>query len=51
MAPKFKDGDVVLAFPGSVVSYVHTVIAYGMARRVDDPIELRASRASANLSE
>lgn len=29
MAPKFKDSDVVLAFSGSVVSYVHTVVAYG----------------------
>lgn len=28
MAPKFKDGDVVLAFSGKWVSWAHTVIAY-----------------------
>lgn len=30
MAPKFKDGDVVLAFSGKWVSWVHTAVAYGM---------------------
>ena len=29
MAPKFKDGDVVFAFSGKWVSWVHTVVAYG----------------------
>ncbi|KAG9232149.1 calcofluor white hypersensitive protein-like protein [Amylocarpus encephaloides] len=28
MAPRFKDGDVVLAFSGSWVSWVHTMVAY-----------------------
>jgi hypothetical protein len=28
MAPKFKDGEVVLAFSGSWVSWAHTVVAY-----------------------
>ncbi|TAQ87624.1 hypothetical protein B7494_g4044 [Chlorociboria aeruginascens] len=28
MAPKFKDGDVVLAFSGRWVSWTHTVVAY-----------------------
>ncbi|KAE9369571.1 calcofluor white hypersensitive protein-like protein [Stipitochalara longipes BDJ] len=28
MAPKFKDGDVVFAFSGKWVSWVHTVVAY-----------------------
>jgi hypothetical protein len=29
MAPKFKDGDVVLAFSGKWVSWAHTAAAYG----------------------
>jgi hypothetical protein len=29
MAPKFKDGDVVLAFSGKWVSWAHTAVAYG----------------------
>ena len=29
MAPKFKDGDVVFAFSGKWVSWIHTVVAYG----------------------
>lgn len=28
MGPKFKDGDVVLAFSGKWVSWLHTVAAY-----------------------
>lgn len=28
MAPKFKDGDVVIAFSGKWVSWAHTAIAY-----------------------
>ena len=28
MAPKFKDGDVVVAFSGKWVSWAHTVVAY-----------------------
>jgi hypothetical protein len=32
MAPKFKDGDVVFAFSGKWVSWVHTVVAYGQFR-------------------
>jgi hypothetical protein len=29
MPPKFKDGDVVLAFSGTWVSWIHTIVAYG----------------------
>ena len=29
MAPKFKDGDVVLAFSGKWVSWIHTAAGYG----------------------
>ena len=29
MAPKFKDGEVVLAFSGKWVSWAHTIVAYG----------------------
>lgn len=28
MAPKFREGDVVVAFSGTWVSWVHTVVAY-----------------------
>jgi len=28
MAPKFKDGEVVLAFSGAWVSWAHTIVAY-----------------------
>lgn len=28
MAPKFKDGDVVVAVSGKWVSWIHTIVAY-----------------------
>ena len=28
MAPKFKDGDVVVAFSGKWISWAHTIAAY-----------------------
>lgn len=28
MAPKFKDGDVLISFSGKWVSWAHTVVAY-----------------------
>jgi hypothetical protein len=35
MAPKFKDGDVVFAFSGKWVSWVHTAVAYGQSRMIE----------------
>ena len=28
MAPRFRDGDVVIAFSGKWVSWTHTIVAY-----------------------
>jgi hypothetical protein len=28
MAPKYKDGDVVISFSGKWISWAHTVVAY-----------------------
>jgi hypothetical protein len=35
MAPKFKDGDIVFAFSGKWVSWVHTVVAYGQYSMIE----------------
>jgi hypothetical protein len=35
MAPKFKDGDVVFAFSGKWVSWVHTIVAYGQYSMIE----------------
>lgn len=40
MAPKFKDGDVVFAFSGKWVSWVHTVAAYGQYRMIEQRVSL-----------
>jgi hypothetical protein len=40
MAPKFKDGDVVFAFSGKWVSWVHTAVAYGQSRMTAQPNSL-----------
>lgn len=41
MAPKFKDGDVVLAFSGKWVSWAHTAAAYGVYLQFESFVNLR----------
>ena len=46
MAPKFKDGEVVLAFSGTWVSWAHTIVAYSTHQTP----ELSPSKADWELS-